>query len=129
MTLQPQVISLVGSTATGIAIDSTGNNYDGLSQLSWPFPTPNAYDSAKLVVAGDATATDATIDFSLRDYNAGSNVVSIEDTDGDDSQLQATFDPDLIDGTANVGLRVNVTSASGTGGATADFDARVVLIP
>jgi len=129
MSLQPQVIDLVGSTASGVAIDSTGNNYDGESVLSWPFPTPNAYDSAKLVVAGDATQTDATIDLSLRDFNAGTSVVSIEDTDGDDSQLQATFDPDVIDGTANVGLRVNVTDASGTGGATADFDARVVLIP
>jgi len=129
MSLQPQVINLVGSTASGVAIDSTGNNYDGESVLSWPFPTPNAYDSAKLVVAGDATQTDATVDFALRDFSAGSTVATIENTDADDSQLQVTFDPDLLDGTANVGLRVNVTSASATGGATVDVDAKLVLLP
>lgn len=125
----PQVIPLVGSTATGVAIDATGVQHDGESRLSWPYSSPSKWADARFVVAGDATATDATVDFSLRDYNAGSDVVSITGTDADDSQLIAAFDPDQLDGTADIGLRVDVTSASATGGATTDLDAKVVLRP
>lgn len=129
MTLVPQSIGLVGSTATDVAIDSTGNNFDGETRLSWPLSSPSPYDDAKLAVGGDATQTDATADVSLRDYNAGENIATISGIDLDGEQFFVRFDPDLLDGTANVGLRVNVTSASGTGGATVDLDAKVVLVP
>lgn len=129
MTAVEQVIGLVGSTATAVPIDATGVQYDGLSRLSWPFSTPSPYEDARLVVAGDATATDATVDLTLRDFSAGSTVATIGGVDPDDPQLFTKFDPNAVDGTADVGLRVNVTSASATGGATVDLDAKVVLLP
>jgi hypothetical protein len=125
----PQTINLVGSTATDVAIDSTGTSYDGLSRLSWPFNTPNPYNDARLVVAGDATKTDAEADLILRDYNAGSDIATISGVDLDDDGFITKWDPNDIDGTADVGLRVDVTTASGTGGATVDLDAKVVLLP
>jgi len=129
MSLPTQTIGLVGSTATGVPIDSTGANYDGLSRLSWPFTSPNPYDSAKLVIAGDATQTDAVADVSLRDYAAGEDLVTVTGTDLDSPQAFTRFDPDDVDGTARVGVRVDVTSASGTADATTDIDAKVVLEP
>jgi len=129
MTAFPQTINLVGSTASGVAIDSTGQNYDGLSRLSWPLSTPNPYNDARLVLAGDATQTDAEADVSLRDYNAGSDIVTISGTDLDTTRTIAKWDPNDIDGTADVGLRVDVTTASGTADATTDLDAKVVLLP
>jgi len=129
MSLVPQVVGLVGSTATGVAIDSTGNNYDGEARLSWPFSSPSAYADARLVVGADATATDASGDLILRDYNAGSDIATISGVDLDGPQFITGFDPDLLDGLADVGLRVSVNSASSTGGATASFDAKIVLRP
>jgi len=129
MALVPQVIPLTGSTASGVAIDSTGDNYDGESRLSWPFSSPNPYADARLVVGADATQTDAEGDLILRDYQAGSDVATISGVDLDDSQFITEFDPDDLDGIANIGLRVSVTSASGTADATADFDAKVILRP
>jgi hypothetical protein len=129
MTAVEQVLGLVGSTATAVPIDATGVQYDGLSRLSWPFSTPSPYEDARLVVAGSATQTDAELDLILRDYNAGSDVATIVSVNGDDPQFFTKFDPNAVDGTADVGLRVDVTSASGTGGATVDLDAKVVLLP
>lgn len=125
----PQVIPLVGSTATGVPIDATGVQHDGESRLSWPYASPSKWADARFVVAGDATQTDATVDLILRDYEGSTDVVSITGTDADSSQFIAAFDPDELDGTADVGLRVDVTTASGTGGATVDLDAKIVLRP
>jgi len=42
---------------------------------------------------------------------------------------EVRFDPTDIDPGDVIGVRVNVDSASGTGGATVDVGARLVLIP
>lgn len=125
----PQFVGLVGSTATDIAIDSTGNNYDGLARVNWPFGVPNPFEAGEFVVSASATQTDATADVSLRDYNTGTDVTTISGIDLDGTLFRGTFDPDSLDGLADVGVRVNVTDASGTGGATADLQAQVLLLP
>jgi hypothetical protein len=129
MTTQPAVIGLVGSTATEVAIDSATVHYDGLSRLSWPLSKPNPYDDARLIVASNATQTDATADYKLHDYQAGEDVAVISGAAIDTEQALVKWDPNDLDGTATVGLKVEITSASGTTGATTDIDAKLVLLP
>jgi len=129
MALVPQVIPLTGSTASGVAIDSTGDNYDGESRLSWPFSSPAPYTQGKLVAGDDPTQTDADVTFELRDFNAGSVIVATSQVSVGATQEIATFDPDQIDGTADIGLRADIANPSATGGATTDIGAAVVLKP
>lgn len=129
MTPHPQVIDLVGSAAANVAIDSAGDNFDGAAQISWPFDTPNPYQKAKFVCSDDATQTDADITYILRDFNASSDVTSTSQVSVDSTQTFTTFDPDVLDGTADIGLRASVANPSGTTGATTDIDAKLILLP
>lgn len=124
-----QVIDLVGSAASGTPIDSAGDNYDGEYRFSWPFSSPNPYSRAKLVAGDDPTQTDADVTYQLRDFNAGTAVASTAQVSVGATQEFTTFDPDKLDGTADVGLRATIANPSGTTNATTDIGASVILLP
>jgi hypothetical protein len=129
MPYPPQVIPLAGGTATGVDIASEGVAYDGDSRLSWPFSRPNPYQDARFVVGGSVTAADGSMDMALHDYSAGSDVVTLAGVDGSGAQTFTTWDPDQVDATSTLGLRITVIDPSAQSGATGDFEATLVLRP
>lgn len=123
----PQVITV---DVAEVAIDSTGApQYDGETRLSWPFGVPAPYTSARVEFGLNLDQTDINVDLVFRDFDASSNVADVDSLTADTDFESQPFDPSDIPPGNNVGLRVNVDTASATAGAEAHVTIRLVLIP
>lgn len=129
MPATPQYIDVSGSSAVDIPIDATGTQYDGEYRTFWVFGTPAPYDRAVLEFGGQFSETDADIDVVLRNYTDGSNVASLTNVTDEPDRATVEFDPTDIDPGDLIGLRVNVNTASSTGGATLDATLKLILRP
>ena len=110
-------------TTVSVAIDSTGIK----AWTAWARVTPEMVKHAKggLLVASALapSATDAVVAVELVDDTTGSVIASVTFA-GDSGTKTATIDENTVKGLAdhNVHVRVNVTTASATAGATQTFN-------
>lgn len=113
-----------------VPIDSTSAPaYDGEVRIPWPYGTPTQFREVRHVFGIDFDATDTNVDVVLRNFTAGSNVVSTDSITSDTDLSFETFSPSDVDGNDQLGLRVNVDTASGTAGAEATVVSRLLLLP
>jgi hypothetical protein len=126
---QPEVFSLTGATASGVPLDSEGVAYDGEARMPWPYSSPAPHDRGILVVSGSADTTEAGLTLALFDYSTDEPVATIGPSTGDETQAQARFNPNALDGTSRIGLRVVVDDPVSQGNPETNLDAKVILLP
>lgn len=123
----PQIVTL---DVAEVAIDSTGDpQYDGETRLEWPFGVPHPFEDGRFEFGINFDETDVNVDVVFRDFGGSSDLASVDSLTADTDQEVQPFDPTDIAPGSDVGLRVNVDSASSTSGAEAHVAARLVLIP
>lgn len=119
---------LVGSTGAGLAIDATGTPYDGLVRLKPELPSPPKNGVAYLDISVDPSAADASYDLILRDYTAASNIATVGASGAVTRARSSPVYGDIVFGN-DLGLRVTVTTASATTGATAAISGYLYVEP
>lgn len=122
------VYPLTGGVYTGIAIDATGTPADGDVRVKPELPSPPRDGKAYYSFSVSPTATDATYTFQLRDYTDNVNLDTVGATGNENRDVSEQIYDDLIFGN-EYGLRMNVSSASGTAGATADVAGYLYIEP
>lgn len=122
------VYPLVGSTGSGLAIDATGTPFDGFVRPKPELPSPPRDGQAYLVASVTPSATDASYDLILRDYTDSTDIATVGASGTVRGARSSPIYDDLVFDN-EVGLRVTVTAASGTSGATAAINGYLYVEP
>jgi len=113
-----------------IALDSTGTKYKTARNLLESEDVDNLVAAYFEAAITNFTATDATVEVILQNDTDGVDIVSIPFT-GDSFRKRVTLSVDDVKALAGkeISVRVDVTTASATSGATAGFkSAKLILI-
>jgi len=111
----------------GIAIDATGVNYDGAIHKLIETEELDGVSAVFFEVGVDPTATDGAYDIILNDYTAGAGIVTLSESGAVARSRSGNIKGDLVAGN-EVGVKVDVTTASATTGATARVVGKLILV-
>lgn len=128
MTVFTDHVELAGASGSGLATDSTGTVLDGAFRTPLDRTRPERYDEASATV-NTSLSTVGSIDYdvTVENYTTGETIGSIT---GVTTELTGQFVPvDLgaVSDGDELGVSFVVTTATGTGGSTADLGVTLTL--